>query len=173
MYIFCVKKKKESFIYYKMRKSLLNFQHFCRGKIELGERKVREILFLAEDGHPDDGTILRFPRKWSLKFHLNYLLLNCQKLYSEKNLKKKYVKMLSLEVFTNPCFCHVKGFHLFAFLESTYLKDFHVNLFCKKRELLLTESCCPCIQNPSRNWTILTLVLLNPDIPCLCKQCRS
>ena len=85
-------KKKESFIYYKMRKSLLNFQHFCRGKIELGEGKVREILFLAEDGHPDDGTILRLPRKWSLKFHLNYLLLNCQKLYSEKNFKKNMSK---------------------------------------------------------------------------------
>ena len=24
-----------------------------------------------------------------------------------------------------------------------------------------------------RNLLILTLVLLNPDIPCLCKQCRS
>ena len=35
---------------------------------------------------------------------------------------------------------------------------------------------CPghtCFPSASESWLLLTLVLLNPDIPCLCKQCRS
>ena len=32
---------------------------------------------------------------------------------------------------------------------------------------------CSNIQDKYGSWTLLTLVLLNPDIPCLCKQCRS
>ena len=56
---------------------------------------------------------------------------------------------------------------------SVYTDKIHENEvhFCSTKDFLQVKALC--IKNLHVIWKILTLVLLKPDMPCLCKQCRS
>ena len=77
-------------------------------------------------------------------------------------------------------FLHVKDYlnlrilHMFEdFFHLTWPILGHQNTFLSKIRTLCLHISGISFYNCKSNIWVLTLVLLNPDIPCLCKQCRS
>ena len=138
---------------------------------------MRFLSYLRKSGKRASRFVVHLHSLYCNNF-MNRLIFTYWRLYI-------YIETWSLSCFCHYgyCFCHHKYWSCFITFRLVSFVIYEVFLFvCFAIILSVDNGKCAKILNPLFytffpkfvfSSCFLTLVLLNPDMPCLCKQCRS